>query len=484
MKQLLRRQSICGWSLRPALLSAIAAASLGLAAAIGGGAGPASGPPGVKDEASGVPTIRRLADAARIERQIIGRLVGGESWARRALAALRLERYGCDESRLILQRLLADSSWQVRAFTLRTMGRRHLPIDEQRFDAEEHPLVLRAALRHRYPLDTERLGRGIRFLARSRRLEDKMLAAELGSASGDQALRELATATVKKIILRMSRIEGGMLSPRLAALTGQPDMRRHYRWRTWLREAGRHYAIQPAYRVSPAGDDPPEPGLLARLEPEQFAALESYIEDLSHRSIDLAICLDCTASMSGELAQAQGGIDDLMVFAGDVADDLRVAVVAYRDRRDEFETRTQDFTSEIAVARAQLWSLGAAGGGDTPEAVYPALRLAYSRLSWRPDATSTLVLVGDAPPHVGYGSICVQMARRAHDAGLTTHVIQADGRPVKHFPEIAAAGGGRCVTLGDAQADSLIVQIVGLTLGERFGAELTEFFRVYLDLCR
>ncbi len=311
-----------------------------------------------------------------------------------------------------------------------------------------------------------------------------MLAAELGSASGDTALCELATATVRKIILRMGRSEAGMLSPRLAALTGQPDMRRHYRWRKWLREAGRRYALKPAYRVGPAGDDPPEPGLLARLEPEQFAALESYIEDLSHRSIDLAICLDWTASMSGELAEAQAGIDDLMVFAGDVADELRVAVVAYRDRRDEFETRTQDFTSEIAVARAELWSLGAAGGGDTPEAVYPALRLAYSRLSWRPDATSTLVLVGDAPPHVGYGSICVQMARRAHEAGLTTHVIQADGRPVKHFPEIAEAGGGRCVTLGDAEADSLMVQIAGLTLGERFGAELTEFFRVYLDLCR
>jgi len=397
---------------------------------------------------------------------------------------MRLERYGCDESRMILQRLLADASWQVRVFALRSMGRRHLPIDQQWFDTEEHPLVLRAALRHRYTLDTERLGRGVRFLARSHSLEDKMLAAELGSASGDAALRELATSTVRKIILRMGRSEAGTLSPRLAALTGQPDMRRHYRWRKWLREAGRRYALQPAYRVGPAGDDPPEPGLLARLEPEQFAALESYIEILSHRSIDLAICLDCTASMSGELAEAQAGIDDLMVFVGDVTDELRVAVVAYRDRRDEFETRTQDFTSEIAVARAQLWSLGAAGGGDTPEAVYPALRLAYSRLSWRPDATSTLVLVGDAPPHVGYGSICVEMARRAHEAGLTTHVIQADGRPVKHFPEIAEAGGGRCVTLGDAEADSLIVQIAGLTLGERFGAELTEFFRVYLDLCR
>ena len=173
-----------------------------------------------------------------------------------------------------------------------------------------------------------------------------------------------------------------------------------------------------------------------------------------------------------------------MVFAGDVVHTLRVGMVAYRDRRDEFETKGWDFTTEIDVVRAHLWSLGAAGGGDKPEAVYKALKLAYGKLSWHPDNTRVLVLIGDAPPHVGYGTACIKMARHAGAQGLVTHVIEADKREVKHFPEIAAAGGGRCVSLPDGGNDSLIVEIAGLTLGERFENPMREFFRTYLELCR
>ena len=426
----------------------------------------------------------RLADAPKVELQTLDRLLSSESWPRRALAAMRLERFECAESREHLQRLLADDAWQVRAFAVRALGRRRHLLPEGTFDDEDDPRVLRAALRYRYPADRERVGRGVRYLARSGRLEQKMLAVELGAASGDDELVQLATETARTIILRMGRGQAGALSPRLAAVTGQPDLRRTYLWQKWLRQSGRRFCVLPAHGVPESADVPVEPGWLARLEPEQFTHLERYIEDLSTRSLDLAICLDCTASMSGELAEAQGGIDDLMLFAGDVVDELRVAIVAYRDRRSDFETRAIDFTSEVAAARRHLWALTASGGGDRPEAVEPALRLAFTRLTWMPENTKVLILVGDAPPHAGYGTHCVEMAERARNAAeLTTHVIQAEGRPVKHFPEIAEAGGGRCLSLG-AETDSLIVEIAGLSLGGRFGEELREFFRAYLQLCR
>jgi len=93
------------------------------------------------------------------------------------------------------------------------------------------------------------------------------------------------------------------------------------------------------------------------------------------------------------------------------------------------------------------------------------------------------VLVGDAPPHVGFGGSCIDMAERAQrDSQVTTHVIEAEGKEVKHFPEIAKAGGGRCVPLDDD--DSLVAEITGLTLAERYEQEFREFFRVYLELCR
>ena len=333
-------------------------------------------------------------------------------------------------------------------------------------------------------MDQPRVGRGVRYLARSGDLEDKMLAVELGIASGDPELAELARETARKVLLRMGRADAGALSPRLAAVTGQWGLRRHYRWHHWLRRTGPRFSIYPAFSVAALTDEPLEPGVLSRLEPERFAALESYIDNLAGRSVDLVICLDCTASMSGELSEAQGGIDDLMLFAGNVVSSLRVALVAYRDRRDQFETKAWDFTDDIDLARRRLWTLTADGGGDSPEAVYPALRTAYGKLDWMLNHTKVLVLIGDGPPHVGRGMQCAQMAAWAAGKGVTTHAIEADTRGVKHFPEIAAAGGGRCVSLSNRGGDSLIIEIAGLTFGERFEDALREFFRTYLELCR
>ncbi len=436
----------------------------------------AQGPP----EAPAIPDS--LAAAGELEQQTLDRLLNSDSWTRKALATMRLERYRCADSREILDGLAGDDAWQVRAFAIRALGRRGETLPEDAFSDEYDPKVLRTALRYGYTVETERVGRGVRFLARSGNLHNKMLAVELGIASGDEALAKLARETVRKIILRMGRAEAGALSPRLSAVTGAPDLRRDYRWRKWLRNAGRQFPLHAARATPDSGSVPP--GLLASLDPQRFADLEGYIDELGGRSVDLAICLDCTASMGAELAEAQGGIDDLMLFAGDVVHTLRVAMVAYRDRRDEFETKGWDFTTEIDVARSRLWSLGAAGGGDTPEAVYPALKLAYERFAWDPDNTNVLVLIGDAPPHVGYGTACIKMARYAGDRGLVTHAIQADKRDVKHFAQIAAAGNGRCVSLPEGGDDALIVEIAGLTLGERFENAMREYFRAYLDLCR
>ncbi len=422
-----------------------------------------------------------LADAGELEAQTLDRLLTGDAWTRRALASMRLDRYRCAASREILDRLAADEAWQVRVFAIRALGRRGEVLAEDAFADESDPKVLRSALRHGYAVDTERIGRGVRYLARSGNLQQKMLAVELGIASGDDDLGELARQTIRTIILRMNRAEAGVLSPRLSAVTGAPDLRRPYRWQKWLRKAGRNFSLRPALALT---GDKAAPSRLGSLDSQQFADLEGYIDDLGRRSVDLAICIDCTASMSAELAQAQGGIDDLMLFAGDVVKSMRVALVAYRDRRDEFETKAWDFTADIDVARSHLWTLGAAGGGDTPEAVYPALNVAYGRLSWHRDHTRILILVGDAPPHVGYGTACIEMAGRAGAAGLTTHVIEANKRHVKHFAEIAEAGRGRCVSLSAGDDASLIVEIAGLTLGERFESAMREFFLTYLDLCR
>jgi hypothetical protein len=468
-------------TLRRVLIALALGVLLGPHAVADGPARVSGDPPPAPDGGSAQPARPAFASTSAGEQKTLKTLLAAPSWTKRAIAAVRLEAYGCDESASMLIGLLDDPAWQVRSFAIRSLARRRIGAEPSWFAEEDEPRVLREALRHRYPVDIERLGRGVRFLARSEQMEDKLLAAELGAASGDEALIELAREQAKKVILRMSRAEAGGLSPRIASLVGHYDLRKPYRWRTWLLQQGRGFEVRPVYAIDD-GDMPTPPSLIGRLPPDDFGSLEQYMTKLGEREVDLAICLDCTASMSGELTAAQAGIDDLMLFVGDVVKQLRVGIVGYRDRRDRFETKGWGFTTSIDLARERLWQLSADGGGDERELVHRALRTAYTQLAWDQEHTKVLILIGDAPPHVGHGAECIEMARLAAESKLTTHVIQAEGEDVEHFPEIARAGGGRCVSLEDD--DALIAEIAGLTLGERFEAEFREFFDIYLELCR
>ncbi len=453
-----------------------------------GGACPAGGgqSPTTQPIASAVSTPASprpsFAEAPQPERDAINRLLAGTSWARLAVGIIRLERFGCDASRQMLTKALADPTWQVRVFAIRSLARRGDTIDPQTLANEQEPRVIRAALRYHVSIDIERVGRGAKFLARSSSLEDKMLAVELAVTIDDDDLREMAQETARQVILKMDRIEAGVLSPRLAAVTGQRGIRRNYHWQEWLMKRGRRFELRPAFALE-EGAGPQPPSLLAQLDSEQFVGVETYMNMLGQRELDLAVLLDCTASMFGEISAAQGGVDDLLIFTGDLVSSARLAIVGFRDRRDEFETKAWDFTGDVEAARKQLWTLSADGGGDAPEAVYPALKLAFTQLTWRPESTKVLILVGDAPPHIGYGQMSADLAKRARDeARVTTHTIQAEGKEVKFFDAIAKAGGGRCVSLEDD--DLLIAEITGLTLGDRYEDEFRQFFEVYLELCR
>ena len=185
---------------------------------------------GENDAAQEIP---QLLLAPESEQLVLNNLLRSNSWTRRAIAVMRLERYGCNESLALLLSLLNDADWQVRSFAIRALARRGINQQQQWFQTESNPRVLRTALRHRYSIGWDWFEPGVRQLAAESDLEQKMLAVELGAASDDPKLKELAKETARTIILRMDRGEAGSLSPRLSEVTGAYNYLRRLRWQLW-----------------------------------------------------------------------------------------------------------------------------------------------------------------------------------------------------------------------------------------------------------
>lgn len=376
-----------------------------------------------------------LADASPEEAESLNRLMQSKAWTSRALAALRLERYDCEASAGRLRTLATDPVWRVRAFAFACLARRGVALEGEFLAAERDNAVLRTIIRARYPYPQDALDARIRGLERSEKPVPAMLALEILAAldrADDPAIRARLDELLSNVIFRMDRTEAGTLSGRLARITNGSNAARDYRWREWHRK-NRHrpgYESAALVPAEPSGARQVEMNRIAALDATGFVAFERYVASVADRPMDLAILIDCTASMSREIAAAQSGIDDLFDFLGSVTAGVRVGIVGYRDRTDEWELKPYDFSASLEESRRRLWSLSAGGGGDEPESVHAAMKTALAKFTWRPDAAPPFpqpiracVLVGDAPPHVGETSLCIDMAKRAFARGVRFYGI-------------------------------------------------------------
>jgi hypothetical protein len=118
--------------------------------------------------------------------------------------------------------------------------------------------------------------------------------------------------------------------------------------------------------------------------------------------VDIAFVVDATGSMSDELNFLKAELNDVMFKSKEISTSLnfRFANVFYRDHRDAYLTRTQDFTRVLSESVSFISEQSAGGGGDFEEAVEVALDTAINRLSWSDYARTRIVfLILDAPPH-------------------------------------------------------------------------------------
>lgn len=134
-------------------------------------------------------------------------------------------------------------------------------------------------------------------------------------------------------------------------------------------------------------------------------------------ALQVMFIVDTTGSMGDELAYLQ---KDFSAIAADLgAQGVEYSANFYRDEGDEYVTKCNPFTSDVATVQAQLLDEYAAGGGDTPEAVSQILTECITKNdSWRDDAAKLVFLVFDAPPHDGADAMLEAAVRSAATRGI------------------------------------------------------------------
>ncbi len=124
--------------------------------------------------------------------------------------------------------------------------------------------------------------------------------------------------------------------------------------------------------------------------------------DFDGPRIEVAFVLDTTGSMSDLIAGAKQKIWSIAseILETEEQAEVRFGLIGYRDRGDDYITKTYDLSADINNIYGHLLEFEANGGGDRPESVNRALNEAVTQFQWsQGDETLRLVfLVGDSPP--------------------------------------------------------------------------------------
>lgn len=171
---------------------------------------------------------------------------------------------------------------------------------------------------------------------------------------------------------------------------------------------------------------------------------------MQQSSIEVVFALDTTGSMSNLIHAAKEKIWSIAstMASAQSAPDIKMGLIAYRDRGDAYVTRSVSLSNDLDSVYAKLIDFKAGGGGDGPESVNQALYDAVNSMQWSPNPHTykVIFLVGDAPAHMDYQDDIkypktIAMAKRK---GIIINTIQAgDEYETKlQWDHIASLGAG------------------------------------------
>jgi len=204
-----------------------------------------------------------------------------------------------------------------------------------------------------------------------------------------------------------------------------------------LEKAASAHLLPPIVGANPPGISPIIPPIVDPVQNER-------------KRIEVVFVMDTTGSMSGLIQAAKEKVWSIAssMAQAESAPEIRMGLVAYRDRGDDYVTRTYDLSADLDSMYANLMDFRANGGGDGPESVNQGLYDAIHKISWSQDqgAYQVVFLVGDAPPHMDYQDDVkypVTLAA-AKKRGIVVNAIQCgtDRSTRKGWQQIAQLGQG------------------------------------------
>ena len=199
----------------------------------------------------------------------------------------------------------------------------------------------------------------------------------------------------------------------------------------------------------------------------------------SQTTLEMVFVLDTTGSMGGLLEGAKqriwGIVNDVMQTESRPS--VRIGLVAYRDRGDQYVTQVLPLTDDLDKVYSVLMGYQAGGGGDTEEDVRKALAEGVDRAGWsgRSDSVAQILfLVGDAPPHEDYKDVpdTITTASHAIEKGMIVNTIQCGNLPGTRgvWEAIAKRGNGQYFSIAQGGG----VQTIATPYDEQLGQLATK----------
>lgn len=183
------------------------------------------------------------------------------------------------------------------------------------------------------------------------------------------------------------------------------------------------------------------------------------------QNAEIVFCLDATGSMSGLIGTAKEKIWDIvseLAQSNDI-DTLRLGMVFYRDRGDDFITKKIPLTTDLDEVYSDLLEITADGGGDSPESVNQALHESVNDMDWSGGENTyrTIFVVGDCPPHMDYKDDVpyTVSCEKAREKGIVINTIKLGNSclsAVAHFKEMAHCNDGKFLRLDQNASDTVV----------------------------